>query len=193
MGLSIGMKEWSAVVQALGTGQQTLMLRGYPSKHAEFLLYPTFSFYTSTKSLPGVFENRFQSKYVDMAKEAGETTAARAREFYVDIEYWAELDELFAVEKDNLRDLSKHFMWSLDHIEDYEAKCRQGLFIWLVRVHRLPKPIAVGRIASGGVPNIYRHPDEISTVGSTPVLPDEDFKVQKDSILLKSGYRAKKK
>jgi hypothetical protein len=48
---SVGFKEWALVCEALGTGEQTILLRkggiaegrdGFGFRHSEFFLFPTF-------------------------------------------------------------------------------------------------------------------------------------------------------
>ena len=39
-----GFKEWNAVVEALGQGKQSILMRTYSTTNKEFLLYPTFSY-----------------------------------------------------------------------------------------------------------------------------------------------------
>lgn len=67
MGTSIALREWSAVVDALGKGTQILMLRSYVPRYSPFLLYPTFSYYTSSINRPETFETKFQPKYLQFA------------------------------------------------------------------------------------------------------------------------------
>lgn len=56
MKLSVALKEWSPVLEALGNGTQTMVVRKYAPQNQKLLLYPTFSFFTTLKRKPGVFE-----------------------------------------------------------------------------------------------------------------------------------------
>jgi len=70
MGTNICLKEWSPVIEALGTGKQTLLIRALTPRYEEFLLYPTFSFYTQYGDK---LEDKFQQNYVEMATKSGVT------------------------------------------------------------------------------------------------------------------------
>jgi len=37
-------KEWNAIVEALGQGKQSIIIRNYNPAHEDFLLYPTWSY-----------------------------------------------------------------------------------------------------------------------------------------------------
>lgn len=37
-------KEWNAVIEALGNGFHSILIRKYETSHKNFLLYPTFSY-----------------------------------------------------------------------------------------------------------------------------------------------------
>lgn len=183
MGLEFGVKEWSAVVNAIGDGKQTILIRTYACRYAEFFLYPTFSFYSSTVAHKDRFSSRFQSEYLEMAEAAAKQTQKRAQDHYVDLQYWAEIDEIVCIDPSkSLSKLKKHYIWSPEHIEDYRAKASRGLFVWIVRAYAFPKTITIGRVANG-VPNYYRHPEPIDNQGSRPVLNDDDYQRQKDQLL----------
>lgn len=184
MGLTIGVKEWAGVVDALGTGKQSLMIRSYPCRYSQFLLYPTFNYYTSNLRTD-TLDEKFKPEFRQLARTAGQETAERAKDHFVDLKYWAELDEIIPLEIDaSLSTLTKHFIWSVDHVEHYRASTSRGLCVWLVRVYKFPQTQPIGRVGAG-VPNYYRHPVEISTTGSKPVISDSDYESKKSQILSK--------
>lgn len=184
MGLSIGVKEWAAVVEALGTGKQTLMIRSYACRYPQFLLYPTFNYYTSNVRTE-TLDEKFKPDFRELAHKAGEKVANRAKDHFVDIDYWAELDEIVPLEIDSpLSSLNSQFIWSLDHVEQYRASTSRSLCVWLIRVYKFPKTQVLGRLGSG-VPNYYRHPSELSTNGSEPVLSEDQYAQKKKNLLSK--------
>jgi hypothetical protein len=181
MALSLALREWSAVVEALGQGQQTVMVRSYPPRYGAFFLYPTFSFYTSTKAKPESFDEKFQPQYRKMARQSAELTAKRAGNLLVDFNYYAEIDEVVAIQNGiTWERLKPYFIWSVDHIKHYATS---STFLWIVRIHQLPKTVVIGRSAGGGPPTFYKHADEISTDGSTPVLSDAQYGKLKAEII----------
>jgi len=111
-------------------------------------------------------------------------TRNRAQELYVDIEYFAEVDEIapLPANKHLLKNLSKFFIWSPEHVEDY-IRGQGGAFLWLLRVHRLREPYVIGRTAGGGPPTWYSHPDEIPVAGAIPVVGDNDYQLLRKEIL----------
>ena len=92
MGLALALREWSAVIDAMGKGQQSVMVRSYPPRAGKFLLYPTFSFYSSEKSNLQKFDRKFQPQFREFAKNSAEETLAKARNLQVEIQYFAELE-----------------------------------------------------------------------------------------------------
>lgn len=183
MGLLVGLKEWSAVVESLGDGTQTILLRGYPSKPSEFFLFPTFNYVRTRPAFPDEFSEKFQPKYVEMARRTGETTRDRAREFFADIKYWARIDSVLPVPINRIQQIADHTIWSRKHVQDYANISRNGLFIWIVRLNKFPETVPIQRYPGGGVPHYYRHTEEIPTTGSYPVLSDLDYTRQKEVLL----------
>jgi hypothetical protein len=112
--LSIALKEWAAVVEAMGSGQQTVMIRTYEPKHAEFLLYPTFTFYATLVDKLQTFDELFQERYQSMARKAGKYATQRGKEeLFVDINYFGRVDNYFQVEGNKVwKELEPYFIWN---------------------------------------------------------------------------------
>jgi len=181
MSLALALREWSGVVEALGNGDQTVMVRGYPARYPAFFLYPTFSYYTSTKAKPESFNEKFQPKYLKLARESAEDTRKLADSLLVHFKYYAEVDEVIPIEESKTWDrLEPYFIWSTEHVKGYATT---STFLWILRVHRLPETIVIGRNAGGGPPTFYKHSEEISTDGSRPVLVDSEYAKLKSGIL----------
>lgn len=182
MSTNICLKEWSGVIEALGTGQQILVVHGFQPRYDEVILYPTFSFYTKyMESL----EERFQSRYIEMVRKSGiETTARGKQELLVDLKYSAKVDGCYTVsDAKSWKALENEYIWTSKHVIDYAESKSGKAFLWLLRVYKLAKPEVVGRWNMGGPPDYYRHNEDLSTKGAIPVLSDSDYNARKENIL----------
>jgi hypothetical protein len=183
--LELGYKDWSAVVDALGLGIQTVMVRSYKPRYSPFLLYPTFTYFGSVGAVL-----KFQERYREMATlSAIETVKLAKEDFFVEIKYFAALDEAIQVSKDNWEALEPFFIWTHKHILEYVNKPpgKAPGFLWIVRTYKLPKVIRFGRLSQGGSPAEYRHLERVSIAGSTPVLADNEFRAVKQKIIRALG------
>ena len=63
--LSKAVKEWSAVVDALGEGHQVVLNRKYLPAYNDFLLYPTYGFSRRKNYL----NSYFQPQYHELVKK----------------------------------------------------------------------------------------------------------------------------
>ena len=54
--ITISLNEWNAIIEALGHGKQTILIRKYGTNINEFLLYPTIG-YTKTNDILNFFKD----------------------------------------------------------------------------------------------------------------------------------------
>jgi hypothetical protein len=172
-----GLKEWASVVEHIGQGKQTFVVRNAFPKKEKFILYPTFSYYTKIMNKPELLTKFFQTQYADFVKQTSEETLKRAKdEMFVKIAYWAECEPKNIIQvkgKSKWEALEPHHMWNNNHIFDYIID--NTAFLWVLRVHKYDEPIMMGRIPGGGPPVWYKHPAEIELTKSKPVLSDAEF------------------
>jgi hypothetical protein len=183
--LDIGFKEWSAVIDALALGQQSIIIRTYFPTHSRFILYPTFTFYRNKRKNFELFGKAFQQPYRKQAWESGEQTYLRAhQDNVVDIKFYAEVTNVYVLPSgSSLQNLEEFFIWSADHIRSYELRANaKSLYIWVVRVYRLQNPLVVDRVARGGPPSFFRQCPPATTENSIPILSQPIYKLIQKSI-----------
>ena len=164
---SVGFKEWALVCEALGRGEQTILLRkggiaegreGFGFRHDEFFLFPTF----------------FHEQLVKVRTAEAEIPAARPGE--VEIRYFAKLEA-----QREITDWSQAARLEPFHIlaeavvrERFEYK-GAGLHVALVRVFRsVPSWMFPDKPAYGGCRSWVSLPDLPAGTQFEPVLGDEE-------------------
>jgi hypothetical protein len=171
--MRIAFKEWAVIVDALGSGQQILILRkggisegrgGFQVDHPEFLLFPTL-FHQQRESVLREAQARFDQLEFPSAE-------ALRLEYFCRVEAWRKLDSLAAAQA-----LEGQHVWKPEVIaERFDWGRSKAIFALAVRTYRLPErielPMAPGY---GGCKSWIDLDQEVSTVGATPVLSDEAF------------------
>jgi hypothetical protein len=171
----IAFKEWAVIVDALGRGDQIILLRkggmsegrgGFQVEQAQFLLFPTL-FHQQRKSVLAVAQSRFDqiAPYLPPAN--------RLRlEFFATVASWRSLDSLAAVER-----LRGQHIWRDEVIaQRFDWGKTKNIFAIAGRVHRLPAAVELPMLASyGGCKSWVELEREIATDGAMPVLSDQQF------------------
>lgn len=156
------LKDWNAIIEALGQGKQTILIRNYKTNLTKFLLYPTVSY-----AMKKDYLESFQGKYQGFVKS---NSFPEKEGNNVLIKYFATVENI--VEKRASRIPSdKHFIWTRDHVKRYINK--ESLFVWILRVYSLensywaePSPRAI---------KYANLKENISLEGVAPVLSDSEF------------------
>ncbi|MBM3836509.1 MAG: DUF1802 family protein [Verrucomicrobia bacterium] len=173
--MRIAFKEWAVVVDALGSGEQILILRkggikegrgGFQVEHPQFLLFPTL-FHQQRESVIAPAQARFDQIAPGFARPD------RLRiEFFAEVAAWQRLDSLATAEqlrgqhiwRDEV--IRQRFDWGRD-------KTIHGL---AVRVRRLPRAVELPMLAGyGGCKSWVELAEDISIQGSPVVLSDDAF------------------
>lgn len=155
-----GVKEWAAIIEGLGSGKQTLLIRTSPPPINEFLLYPTLGRGQAVKPA------------FDGLRAATERTI---RKNEVEIEFFCRVVDTLRVSLENCLKLDGYFVWTREHVERYLTHGRSGsACIWLVRVFKLPSKVIIPRAVGGNIA-FYNHKEEISTEGAEGVLTESQF------------------
>lgn len=178
---NIAFKEWAVVVEALGRGEQILILRKgglreqqgqFHADHREFWLFPT-QYHEAERSV------------IPSKRPAVREIAARASRDFVDIEFYAIADTVVQITGASvLRRLQGRHIWS-EHVlrERFDFGREYGLHAMLVRVYQRAAPETIPqREIYGGCKSWVELEPSLSTAGLTPVLPDAEFDRQRDEV-----------
>ena len=164
---SVGFKEWALVCEALGRGEQTILLRkggiaegrdGFGFRHPEFFLFPTF----------------FHEQIVKVRTADARIPAARERE--VEIRYFAKLEAQHEITSwPTVAALEPlHILAESVVRERFEYKSA-GLHVALVRVFRLEPSWALEDMpAYGGCRSWLELPEVPARTAFQPVLANDE-------------------
>jgi hypothetical protein len=168
---SVGFKEWALVCEALGRGEQTILLRkggiaegreGFGFRHSEFFLFPTF----------------FHEQVVKVRTAHAQIPVAREGE--IEIRYFAKLGAQREITSWPMAAALEPFHILQESVvrERFEYK-GVGLHVAFVRVYRLePNWVLADKPAYGGCRSWVNLPECPAGTRFEPVLRDEpDTKV----------------
>lgn len=163
---SVGFKEWALVCEALGRGEQTILLRkggvaegrdGFGFRHSEFYLFPTF----------------FHEQVVKVRTPSAEIPAAHQGE--IEIRYFAKLEAQKEITTWPMVAALEPFHVLQESVvrERFEYK-EAGLRVALVRVFRLePSWVLADKPAYGGCRSWVELPACPAEIRFDAVLSDE--------------------
>ena len=168
-------KEWAVIVDALGRGQQIIILRkggisegkgGFQVEHPEFLLFPTL-FHQQRESVVPSAQERFD----EIARKFPPADRLRL-EFFAKVVTWQGLDSLEAAER-----FRGQHVWRDEVIaQRFDWGRAKNIFAIAVRVFRLPHVIEVPMLpAYGGCRSWVELETEVDTDAGEPVLTGEQF------------------
>ena len=168
-------KEWAVIVDALGRGEQILILRkggisegrgGFQMEQPEFLLFPTLFHQQRESVLPAA-----QKRFDEIAKKFPPSEILRL-EFFAKVVDWRKLDSLADAER-----LRGQHCWRDEVIaERFDWGKSKNIFALAVRVFRLPKPIELPNLPSySGCKSWITLEQEIVVDDAEPVLDDKSF------------------
>jgi hypothetical protein len=172
-------KEWAIIVDALGRGDQILILRkggiqegrdGFRMEHAQFLLFPTL-YHQQRESVT----LEAQARYDEVAPRWPAPDIGRL-EFLAEVAACRRLESLSAAEA-----LRGQHCWRDDIIERrFDWGRAKNIFAIAVRVHRLPRPIELPlHPAYRGCKSWVELEKDVPATGAQPVLdlPQFDHKL----------------
>ena len=168
-------KEWAIVVDALGRGEQIVILRkggisegsgGFQVDHPEFLLFPTL-FHQQRDAVLAPAQQRYDAIAPHLP-----TTEKLRIEFLAKVAEWRRVDALADAER-----LRGQHIWRDEVIADrFEWGRTKNIFAIAVRVLRLPTMIELPMAAAyAGCKSWIELERDVDVRGATPVLDDKAF------------------
>ena len=171
-------KDWAIVVDALGRGEQIIILRkggiaegkgGFQLEHEKFLLFPTR------------YHQQNEKVTAEAAARWTEIEAAFPPEDTLRIELCAEVVEYREVTSlDQARKLQGQHIWKEEVIEDrFEWGREQKIFAIALRIARLPQPVELPMLEEyGGCKSWIEVTSDVATEDAEPVLRNEEFETK---------------
>jgi hypothetical protein len=165
----VGFKEWALVCEALGRGEQTILLRkggiaegrdGFGFRHSEFFLFPTF----------------FHEQVVKVRTRTLGAEIPAARQGEIEIRYFAKLEAQKEITSWPMAAALEPFHVLEESVvrERFDYK-GAGLHVALIRVFRLePTWVLADKPAYGGCRSWVELPECPAEMRLAPVLSDED-------------------
>jgi hypothetical protein len=172
--MRLAFKEWAVVVDALGRGEQIIILRkgglregrgGFQVEHSEFFLFPTLFHQQRDAVLPEA-RRRFDELAPRFAADVLRI------EYFARVVTWQRLESLADAES-----LRGQHIWREAVIADrFEWGRSRQIHAMAVRVFRLPGIVELPMLPEyGGCKSWVELAREISAEGARPVLDDEAF------------------
>ena len=174
----IAFKEWAVVIDALGRGEQILILRkgglcegreGFQVEHPRFLLFPTL-FHQQRESVLPAAQARF-----DRIAPAFPAADRVRLQFLAKIVAWRRLDSLAMAGR-----LRGQHIWRDEVIaERFDWGRSKNIYALAVQVFRLPQAVELPLLPGyGGCKSWVELEPEIAVEAAQPVLADASFAVR---------------
>jgi hypothetical protein len=186
---SFALKEWAVVVQALGTGRQTVLLRkgGVHERHGHFATEPTEFFL-----FPTYVHQMAQGVVSAAAADLQAVMESRRAEDQLVISYYATVEDLVWLDtQGRLAALADLHCWTPETVRQrFAYGTKAGLHLFVLRIYRLPQPHILPLLKRyGGCRSWVDLAESLSTAGATPVLSDATFaeRVREIGVRLAAG------
>jgi hypothetical protein len=171
-------KEWAIVVDALGRGEQIVILRkggisegrgGFRIDHPEFLLFPT-RFHQQRDHVISSAQQRFDN----IAPDWPDPSRVHI-EFFARVVEWARLESFAVAER-----LRGQHIWRDEVIaQRFDWGRERAIYALAVRVFRLARTWDLAVLPSyGGCKSWIEIAEDVSVLGGTPVLDEGTFTKQ---------------
>jgi hypothetical protein len=179
---NIAFKEWAVVVDAMGRGEQVLILRKggireergeFRVDHREFWIFPT-QYHEAEQSI------------IPSKRPTLQQIAASAPKDAVDIEYYAVVDTVVQItDFTRVKRLQGRHIWSERALEErFQFGREPGLHALVVRAYRCQSPERFPmRESYGGCKSWVELEQALSTEGLTPVLQDDEYSAHREEIV----------
>lgn len=156
------LNEWNAMVEALGQGKQSILIRNYNTTLPNFLLYPTVSY-----ALKDNFLESFQPKYRDFVEENALPEKDNSK---FKVKYFAQVEKVIEKPVSRIGSLKDYYIWTSEHVRSYMSTSKAR--VWVLRIHKLKEPIIAERTRGMRYANLL---EPVSLEDIEPVLSDSEF------------------
>ena len=163
------LNEWNATLEALGQGEQSILIRNYKTTVKEFLLYPTVSYLNNDDYL-----DSFQDKYKSFVEENSHPKIEEGR---TEVKYYAKVEEVLEKPVSRIGGLSKYHIWTNKHVKSYLNS--KKAYVWILRVYKLKEPVMAKRTMGIVYSNLL---EEVPLDNKEPVLSDSKFNEIKNQL-----------
>ncbi|CCQ50843.1 MULTISPECIES: DUF1802 family protein [Crocosphaera] len=172
--LSFALKEWNIAVKALEKGQTILLLRKggikeisgqFQVNHNPVLLYPTYE-----HQKPHLLKSDYTA-FVNPVPSGWHPET-------IEISSWANITNIFQVQDFSIiKQLYSYHIWTEKFVEErFNWKQRQPLFVLLLRVFLLPKPVIIPYDKTyGGCGSWIKLNNHISLAESYGAMDDNNY------------------
>ena len=183
--MQIAFKEWAVIVDALGSGEQIIILRkggiseargGFQIEHERFLLFPTLFHQQRESVLPAA-----QRRY-DMIAPGLSADVLRL-EYFAEVVDWKFLDSLADAQR-----LGGQHVWREEVVrERFDWGKTKSIYAMAVRVFRLPQAVELPmRAEYGGCKSWIDLGASIATTGAQAALEEAAFQEKLEKF--RSGF-----
>jgi hypothetical protein len=174
-------KEWRVIVEALGAGEQVLIIRkggiaegrgGFRPEAERFWLFPTDFHAQREKTKPRA------APWFERIAASTQTSPHDKAAASVTLRFFAELHRsIFLTEWARVAALEPHHLWSEETVrERFSWGHPEGVHVLMVRVHRLKNPVTVALTpAMSGCKSWVDVPASFDQSEAQPVLDPEAF------------------
>ncbi|MDD6285091.1 MAG: DUF1802 family protein [Methanobacteriaceae archaeon] len=166
------LNEWNAIIEALGQGKQSILIRKYSTTLNQFLLYPTKTYSTKENYL-----DFFKKEYRTFVKENLLPNSDKNKKY--EVKYLAKVVSVKTV-TNRFGRFDNYHIWNKKHISSYFKNKKANL--WLLRIYKLDEPQYLSRSHGITYANVNK---EINIDNISPVVSDDDFEDLKKDILNK--------
>ncbi len=173
--MRVAFKEWAIVVDALGRGEQILILRkggiregraGFQVEHQNFLLFPTLFHQQRESVVPSA-----QARFDQIAPSWPPADQVRIA-FFAEVAHWHHLESIEAA-----RRLRGQHIWRDEVIEQrFDWGKSKSIFALAVRVFRLQPAVELPMLPEyAGCKSWIELANDLETGDAEPVLDDAAF------------------
>jgi hypothetical protein len=179
---NVALKEWAVTVQALGQGQQIVLVRKggireesreFRVEHPAFLLYPTYEHQRADLLQPP-----YRPALDSLLAAAPPTDRVR-------LEYWAEVTDIYeTLDAAEVAALAPLYIFTPNYAEErLRWRPKKPLYVLLLRVSRLPAPETLPVLPSyGGCKSWVELERPLSLEGLVPVLDDAAYADKREAV-----------